>query len=534
MPSGRREKPQEEDTLLSQILTATSDRASQGPVTATACPSAPGRGPAPVPTSTSPNSAPLLLSTWTQWGLSLHHASVWLFGFSFSCNGFSQPVSARTGTGTVSGCIAVSTAPAEQRRSQNQKCPCSAGSCQSDLWLEGRGTGGQSCGFPPLWGQGQSVQKSTAPQAFPQPPYGQQRGGTLPRPELQQAVSLRQMANYTAAPEDEYDVLIDGDLGVEEGDLCARSSATVLSAQQVGQVCAALFTVGLLVNLLILLILVKCKGLKHVENIYFLCVALANLCFLLPLPFWAPAAQHREGLGRAACTVLVGLHSLGLHGEALFNVLLTLHASQVRELAWACRTVTSGVVTTLIMWLVAFLVTLPETVFNLLLPQGRSSRCSFSSPHFLLVEEPSWKYFLTLKVNLLVLVLPLSVLLCGCLRARSREEPPGKFRLVCGMVSVFLLMWAPYNIVLLLSALKERLSLHACESSGKLDASIQITKIIATTHCWVNLPLYLWLDQTFRGHLCDLCRCGRSPSQPDVREATQGAVTGSWDQSTQL
>ncbi|KAM6160944.1 C-C chemokine receptor-like 2 [Erethizon dorsatum] len=342
------------------------------------------------------------------------------------------------------------------------------------------------------------------------------------------------MANYTAAPEDEYDVLIDGDLSGEEVDPCDKSAAAVLLAQQAGQVCTALFTVGLLANSLVLFILIKYKGLKHVENIYFLGVALSNLCFLLPLPFWAPAAAHREGLGCPACRVLFVLHSFGLHGEALFYVLLIVHASQVRGLASALRTVTSGVITALLICLTAFLVTLPELVFYKPPPEDQNSRCSFSNPHFLLVEDTSWKRILTLKVNVLVLVFPLFVLLCGCLRTRTGEEQE-RFKLVCGVVVIFLLMWAPYNIALFLSAFKEYLSLHSCESSSKLDTSIEVTKIIATTHCWVNLLLYVWLDQAFRRHFCDMfLSCGQSLPQPSVRELTRGTVTDSQDQSTQL
>ncbi|XP_004640829.1 C-C chemokine receptor-like 2 isoform X2 [Octodon degus] len=344
------------------------------------------------------------------------------------------------------------------------------------------------------------------------------------------------MANYTAVPEDEYDVLIDGDLSGEEVDTCDQAASAVLSARQVGQVCAGLFTAGLLANSLLLFILIKYKGLKHVENIFFLGVAFSNLCFLLPLPFWAPAGVHRGGLGGPECRVLATLHSFGLHGEALFNMLLTAHASQIRRLASAFRTVTNGVIAALLTCLVAFLVTLPEFVFYKPPPEDQNSRCSFSSPHFLPAEETFWKRIVTLKMNIVVLVCPLFCLLCGCLlQTRSGQEQPERFRLVCGVVAVFLLMWAPYNVALFLSAFKECFSLHGCESRSKLDVSVQVTKIIATSHCWVNLLLFVWLDRAFRRHLCDLFSwCGQSQPQPTVREPTQDTVTASQDRSTQL
>lgn len=366
---------------------------------------------------------------------------------------------------------------------------------------------------------GGSVQKEAALKHSHSPPDGPQTGGTLPPNS-----GRRKMASYTAGPEEEeYDVLIDGDLSDEEVDPCDKYTAAVLSAQQVGRFCFALFGVGLLANTLVLVILIKHKGLKQVENIYFLIVALSNLCFLLPLPFWALSAPQEGGLGRPVCGVLLTLHSFGLHGEALFYVLLTVSVSHVRWLSSALRTVTGGVITVGLAGLAAVLVSLPELVFYKSQSEDQNSKCSFSRPHFLPVEQPFWKQLLTVKMNVLVLVFPLSVLLCGCLRMRSRKEARERFKLVCAVVVVFLLMWAPYNIALFLSAFKESFSLHGCKSNSKLDAGIQVSKILATSHCWANLPLYAALDPAFRSHLCGwLPRCGPRLPQAGGGESAPG------------
>ncbi|KFO33255.1 C-C chemokine receptor-like 2 [Fukomys damarensis] len=344
------------------------------------------------------------------------------------------------------------------------------------------------------------------------------------------------MANYTVA-EDEYDVLIDGDLGGEEADVCDESGTAVLSALQAGQLCAALFAAGLLANSLLLFILIKYKGLRHVENIYFLNVALSNLCLLLPLPFWAAAAWRGGGLGRPVCGVLLALQSLGLHGEALFTVLLTVHASQVRGLSAGLRTATCGIALALLAWLTAFLVTLPELVFYKPPGDEQVSLCSFSSPGFLPAEETSWARVLTLKMNAVVLLFPLVVLLGVCLGRRSRQEQRERFQLVCAMAVVFLLMWAPYNTVLFLSAFKECFSLRGCKSDSQLDSGLQVAKLIATAHCWANLPLCALLDPAFRGHLCGLLPgCGHSGRQPSGRESLgdRGTPRDSQDLATRL
>ncbi|EPY73427.1 hypothetical protein CB1_008058009 [Camelus ferus] len=131
------------------------------------------------------------------------------------------------------------------------------------------------------------------------------------------------MANYTSAPEDEYDVLIEDNLTNNEIEPCTSYDPKILLAQLVPHLYTTLFMVGLLDNILAVLILVKYKGLKYVENIYFLNLAIANLCFVLTLPFWAYTASHGGVLGNPLCKTLVVFYSIGLYSEAFFNALLT-------------------------------------------------------------------------------------------------------------------------------------------------------------------------------------------------------------------
>ena len=106
------------------------------------------------------------------------------------------------------------------------------------------------------------------------------------------------MANYTSAPEDDYDVFIEDDVSNNKIEPCTPYDPKILSAQLVPYLYTTVFLVGLLDNILVVFILVKCKGLKQAENISFLNLALSNLGFLLTLPFWAYAASHwRNGRG---------------------------------------------------------------------------------------------------------------------------------------------------------------------------------------------------------------------------------------------
>lgn len=338
------------------------------------------------------------------------------------------------------------------------------------------------------------------------------------------------MANYTSAPEDDYDVLIEDDLSNSKIEPCVPYDPKILSAQLVPSLYTTVFIVGLLDNILVVFILVKYKGLKQAENICFLNLALSNLGFLLTLPFWAYAASHGEGFDDPLCKILLMLFSIGLYSEAFFNVLLTVQRYKeffhVRRRFSACRTVAGSILMSTLVWVTAALVTLPELVFYKPQMESQKYKCFFTGLHFLPDDETFWKHFLTLKMNILGFLLPLFVFVYCYVRMRKtlqfRERNYGLFKLVFTIMAVFLLMWGPYNITLFLSAFKEHVSLHGCASSYNLNKSVQITRIIATTHCSINPLLYMLLDKAFRKHLSRLC-CLCSDAAPlPTEEPAQG------------
>ncbi|XP_058932673.1 C-C chemokine receptor-like 2 isoform X2 [Kogia breviceps] len=348
------------------------------------------------------------------------------------------------------------------------------------------------------------------------------------------------MANYTSAPEDDYDVLIEDNLSNNEIEPCTPYEPKVLSAQLVPYLYTMVFTAGLLDNILVVLILVKYKGLKQVENIYFLNLAISNLCFLPTLPFWAYTASREGVLGDPLCKILVALYSIGLYSEAFFNVLLTVQRYQeffrMRRLFSACRKVAGSIFTSALAWLTAILVTLPELAFYKPQMESQKYKCFFTRPHFLPADETFWKHFLTLKMNILVFLLPLFFFVFCYVRMRKTLKCGVRncdlFKLVFTIMVVFLLMWGPYNIALFLSAFNEHFSLHGCESSYNLNRSVQMTKIIATTHCCINPLLYVFLNKAFRKHLCHLCHlCSDTAPQP-TEEPAQGTSREEYHLST--
>ncbi|XP_006868909.1 PREDICTED: c-C chemokine receptor-like 2 [Chrysochloris asiatica] len=341
------------------------------------------------------------------------------------------------------------------------------------------------------------------------------------------------MDNYTSVPYDDYDVLIEGDLPNNDREHCDKYDATFLSAQLVPKLYFTVFVVCLLDNFLVVLILVKYKGLRYVENIYFLNLAISNLLFSLILPFWAYTASHGEVFGNPVCKIFIGIYNVGLYSEACFNVLLTVCRFLVSYAPTTSlvRKVPCGIFFNVLMWAVAILATLPEYVFQL---EGKEDTCSFSRPHFLPTHETSWKKFLILKMNILGLLLPLFVfIICYvpmikvlCIRKRTYDP----FKLIFAIMVVFLLMWAPYNIALFLTTFKEHFSLSDCQSLYGLERVVQITKIIAPTHCCINPLLHVIFDQDFRSCLCCMLHLNHNTAQHPRERSEQNPLQDQQEQ----
>lgn len=322
------------------------------------------------------------------------------------------------------------------------------------------------------------------------------------------------MANYTD-DDDDYDVLIydppsdNETFGQDGAEPCPPYDPAVLSARLLPQLYTAASLLGLLDNVLMVTVLLKCHRLRQVEHICLLNVAASNLCFLLTLPLRAHAASPGRALGRPTCTVLVTLTSVGLHSEALFAALLALQryllCFPARRLSPAARRRSCGGLASGLAWLAAALLALPEVLLCVLPGGGRGSRCPCSPPRFLPGQGSAWAPFLTVKVNVAGLLVPLLAFSVCLGRLGKTLRKSDLFRLVSAIVAVFLLMWGPHHVALFLSAFRDSFSLRDCGSRYHLDRCVQVTGIIASTYCCVNPLLFLLLDKALRRGLRPDC-----------------------------
>ncbi|XP_048190373.1 C-C chemokine receptor type 3 [Perognathus longimembris pacificus] len=289
---------------------------------------------------------------------------------------------------------------------------------------------------------------------------------------------------------------------------CEKINFKAQAARLLPPVYSLVFILGLLGNMVVVVILIKYKRLSILTNIYLLNLAFSDLLFLFTLPFWAHYAMWGEWvLGSILCKMISGCYYLGLYGEIFFILLLTVDrylAIVHAVFALRTRTVTFGLVTSIVTWGLAGLAAFPEFIFHDFQGTPSESICSHCYPEG---QEERWKYFHALRMNILGLALPLStMIICYSGIVRTLLRCPSKkkckaIRLIVLITLVFFVFWAPYNLLLLLSVLQGVLWENSCEKSQQLDVALQVTEAIAHTHCCVNPVIYAFVGERFRKYL---------------------------------
>ncbi|NXU55169.1 CCR5 protein, partial [Turnix velox] len=288
---------------------------------------------------------------------------------------------------------------------------------------------------------------------------------------------------------------------------CPRTEEKHLAAKLLPPLYSLVVIFGFIGNMLVILILVNYKRLKSMTDIYLLNLAISDLLFVFSLPFWAYYAVHDWIFGDALCRILSGLYLLGFYSGIFFIILLTLDrylAIVHAVFALKARTVTYGILASAVTWAVAIFASVPGLVFHKVQEEDSRRTCS---PHYPLEQRDTWKQFLTLKINILGLIIPMLIMICSYTQIiktllQCRNEKKHKaVRLIFIIMVAYFLFWAPYNICILLRDFPDLFFTDTCARSGQLQKATQVTETISMIHCCVNPIIYAFAGEKFRKYL---------------------------------
>ncbi|EHB16842.1 C-C chemokine receptor type 8 [Heterocephalus glaber] len=270
-----------------------------------------------------------------------------------------------------------------------------------------------------------------------------------------------------------------------------------------------LFIFGLLGNGLVILILVSCKKLRSITDIYLLNLALSDLLFVFSLPFQAYYHLDQWLFGTVMCKVVSGLYYIGFFSSMFFITLMSLdrYLAIVHAVyAMKVRTARMGTGLSLAVWLATFLATSPLLVFYQVASEDGILKCySFYNQQAL-----EWKIFIHFEINTVGLLIPFTIFMfcyISILRQLRRCQNRKKIRaimLVLIVVVATLVFWVPFNLVLFLTSLHNLHILDGCSISQWLSYATHVTETISFTHCCMNPVIYAFVGEKFKKHLSEI------------------------------
>ncbi|XP_034713376.1 C-C chemokine receptor type 6 [Etheostoma cragini] len=272
---------------------------------------------------------------------------------------------------------------------------------------------------------------------------------------------------------------------------------------------------GLIGNALVIFTYIFYKRTKTMTDVYLYNVAVADLLFVLALPFIIYNEQHSWFMGLVACKILRAAYSVNLYSGML--LLACISGDRYIAIVWArksfgsrARTLTYSRFICSAVWLFSVVLTLPTLLYterfeerNLLKTEGVTVTCqpSFSkneTAKLVKVVVPSLQMAIGFLLPLVVMVFSYSSIVFTLLKAQSSQRHKAA-RVILAVVVVFVVCHLPYNVALLdhtLSLFKQR----GCEAERIKLQVLAFSRSLAYLHCCLNPIIYAFIGVKFRSH----------------------------------
>ncbi|XP_056330955.1 C-C chemokine receptor type 5 [Danio aesculapii] len=264
------------------------------------------------------------------------------------------------------------------------------------------------------------------------------------------------------------------------------------------------FIIGFIGNGLVVWVLVRYRQKSNMTDVCLFNLALADLLFLVSLPFWAHNAMDEWIFGRFMCHTITGLFMIGLYASIFFMVLMTLDRYAIIVHAHSAfsrnRSPKMGLALASLVWIISLFASLPNIIFARDKNETNSKiSCGSDFPN-----NTSWMSFTYINMNLLSLVFPLIIMsfcysrIIPTLLSMKSQKKHKVVKLILAVVAVYFLFWTPYNIVMFLMFLQRCRFMLSCEWHNGLSLAMQWVETIALSHCCLNPIIYAFAGQKFR------------------------------------
>ncbi|XP_018597067.1 C-X-C chemokine receptor type 4-A-like [Scleropages formosus] len=267
-----------------------------------------------------------------------------------------------------------------------------------------------------------------------------------------------------------------------------------------------IFLLGIIGNGLVVAVMGFQNKSKTMTDKYRLHLSVADLLFVLTLPFWAVDAASSWYFGSFLCVTVHMIYTVNLYSSVLILAFISLdrylavvHAtnSQAPRKLLAERVIYVGV------WLPAALLTVPDLVFAKAQDTGTRVICDRLYPFETLTI---WTAAFRFQHILVGFVLPgLIILICYCIiicklsQGSKVQQKRKALKTTVILILCFFSCWLPYcagifvDTLVILNVIP-----HSCGLDQSLQMWISITEALAYFHCCLNPILYAFLGVKFK------------------------------------
>ncbi|XP_063352436.1 C-C chemokine receptor type 6a [Pelmatolapia mariae] len=280
---------------------------------------------------------------------------------------------------------------------------------------------------------------------------------------------------------------------------------------------------GLIGNSLVIVTYAFYKRTKSMTDIYLFNVAIADLLFVLALPFIVYNELWSWPMGQVACKLLRGSYSVNLYSGMLLLACIStdryIAIVQARR-SFRLRSLSYSRIICAIIWIFAILVSVPTFYFyhryepshtkGFMLDHDNQTQSS--TPEYVCefkfedkkrakevkVAVPSTQISVGFFLPLFIMIFCYSAIIVTLLKAKNFQRHRA-VRVVLVVVAVFIICHLPYNIVLLYDTanlFRER----PCGEADIVEMALTVSQTIAYMHCCLNPVLYAFVGVNFRNH----------------------------------
>ncbi|XP_045398290.1 C-C chemokine receptor type 6 [Lemur catta] len=302
----------------------------------------------------------------------------------------------------------------------------------------------------------------------------------------------------------------------EDALLCSQQEVRNFTRLFVPVAYSLICVFGLVGNVLVVVTFAFYKKARSMTDVYLLNMAIADILFVLTLPFWV--VKHAAGtwiFSNATCKVMKGIYAVNFNCGMLLLACISMDryvaiVQATKAFRLRSRTLPHSKAICLVVWLVSVLISSSTFTFSQKYPLQGGDVCE---PKYDAVSDPiKWKLLMLGLELLFGFFIPLVFMIfCYLFIVKTLVQAQNSkrhkaIRVIIAVVLVFLACQIPHNMVLLVTAANLGRTNRSCHNEKLIGYARNITEVLAFLRCCLNPVLYAFIGQKFRNYFLKIMK----------------------------